>query len=151
RFTQFCELDLSAFKGLIPVELFGQTRFPVIGEQAYFLTLGPHNFYWFSLQGQEGSSTIEGYRPSIIVSGSWRNLFTGISKTALEEVFAGYLASRKPSEAGKQPIRSAQIQDVVSFPCNELTVHLVLLQLQYTQLDPELYLLPCALATGEDA
>src|SRR5262249_20737518 len=82
RFTQFCALDLSPFRGLVPVELFGQTRFPVIGEQAYFLTLGPHNFYWFSLQGQEGSGAIEVYRPSIIVSGSWRNLFTGTNKTA---------------------------------------------------------------------
>ena len=53
RFTQFCELDLSPFKGMVPVELFGQTRFPVIGDSFYFLTLGPHNFYWFSLERQE--------------------------------------------------------------------------------------------------
>ena len=151
RFTQFCELDLSLFKGLVPVELFGQTRFPVIGEQAYFLTLGPHNFYWFSLQGQGGSSATEVYRPSLVVSGSWRHLFTATNKTALEELFAGYLASKKFSEAGRQSIRSAEIQDVVSFPCNELTSHLVLLELHYTHLDPELYLLPCALATGEEA
>ena len=30
-----------------PVELFGQTAFPPIGELPYLLTLGPHAFYWF--------------------------------------------------------------------------------------------------------
>jgi maltose alpha-D-glucosyltransferase/alpha-amylase len=49
RFAQPCELDLSRFAGAIPVELFGNTPFPAIGELPYFLTLGPHSFYWFRL------------------------------------------------------------------------------------------------------
>ena len=50
RFTQPVELDLSAFKQMVPIELFGRTKFPVIADAPYFLTLGPHNFYWFSLE-----------------------------------------------------------------------------------------------------
>ena len=38
------------FAGLTPVELLGQTEFPRIGEQPYFLTLAPYGFYWFQLQ-----------------------------------------------------------------------------------------------------
>jgi maltose alpha-D-glucosyltransferase/alpha-amylase len=34
----------------LPVELFGETVFPRIGEQPYFLSLGPHTFYWFRLE-----------------------------------------------------------------------------------------------------
>jgi maltose alpha-D-glucosyltransferase/alpha-amylase len=34
----------------VPVELFGETRFPRIGELPYFITLGPHNFIWFRLE-----------------------------------------------------------------------------------------------------
>jgi maltose alpha-D-glucosyltransferase/alpha-amylase len=49
RFVQYAELDLSAFKGMIPVELFGKTKFPAIGDAPYMLTLSAHNFYWFSL------------------------------------------------------------------------------------------------------
>jgi maltose alpha-D-glucosyltransferase/alpha-amylase len=49
RFVQPCEVDLRRFKGLVPVELFGETPFPAIGELPYFLTLGPHSFYWFRL------------------------------------------------------------------------------------------------------
>ncbi len=50
RFSQPVELDLSAFAGRTPVDLFGNTRFPPIGELYYFITLGPHSFYWFRLE-----------------------------------------------------------------------------------------------------
>jgi maltose alpha-D-glucosyltransferase / alpha-amylase len=50
RFSQPVELDLSRFRGYVPVELFGETTFPSIGELPYFLTLGPHAFYWFRLE-----------------------------------------------------------------------------------------------------
>jgi maltose alpha-D-glucosyltransferase/alpha-amylase len=50
RFVQGVELDLSPYKGLVPFELFGRTEFPVIGEALYFMTLGPHDYRWFSLE-----------------------------------------------------------------------------------------------------
>jgi maltose alpha-D-glucosyltransferase / alpha-amylase len=51
RFVQPVELDLSAYAGDVPVELFGETAFPRIGaERPYFLSLGPHTFYWFRLE-----------------------------------------------------------------------------------------------------
>jgi maltose alpha-D-glucosyltransferase/alpha-amylase len=49
RFAQYVELDMSRFEGMIPVEVFGETHFPRIGELPYLLTLGPHAFYWFRL------------------------------------------------------------------------------------------------------
>jgi maltose alpha-D-glucosyltransferase/alpha-amylase len=58
RFAQPVELDLSEYKGYTPVEIIGKTPFPMIGELPYFLTLGPHSFYWFELQApvpEEGS------------------------------------------------------------------------------------------------
>ena len=50
RFAQPVELDLSEFDGYRPIELVGETPFPPIGELPYFLTLGPHGFYWFRLE-----------------------------------------------------------------------------------------------------
>ena len=44
------ELDLAAFAGATPVEILGRTRFPTVREQPYFLSLGPHGFYWFLLE-----------------------------------------------------------------------------------------------------
>ncbi len=50
RFAQPTELDLSAFEGRHPVELFGGVRFPAVGALPYLLTLGGHGFYWFRLR-----------------------------------------------------------------------------------------------------
>ncbi|MBN1687669.1 MAG: maltose alpha-D-glucosyltransferase [Candidatus Omnitrophica bacterium] len=49
RYVQPVELDLQKYRGLIPVEIQGGVVFPTIGELPYFLTLGPHGFYWFRL------------------------------------------------------------------------------------------------------
>ena len=51
--AQAAELDLSAYEGMYPVELFGGERFPRIGELPYLLTFGPHSFYWFQLVPEE--------------------------------------------------------------------------------------------------
>jgi len=43
------ELDLRAFHGVVPIEILGEARFPPIGDQPYFLSLGPYGYYWFRL------------------------------------------------------------------------------------------------------
>jgi maltose alpha-D-glucosyltransferase/alpha-amylase len=48
--AQAVELDLSAFKGRWPEEMFGRNRFPRIGELPYLLTLAPRGFFWFLLK-----------------------------------------------------------------------------------------------------
>ena len=50
RFVQPSQLDLSAYAGWQPIELIGEIPFPHIGELPYFLTMGPHSFYWFRLE-----------------------------------------------------------------------------------------------------
>ncbi|MGZ4284198.1 MAG: maltose alpha-D-glucosyltransferase [Solirubrobacteraceae bacterium] len=53
RSAQAVELDLSAYKGRHPVELFGRSHFPKIGDLPYLLTLGPREFFWFELVADE--------------------------------------------------------------------------------------------------
>jgi maltose alpha-D-glucosyltransferase / alpha-amylase len=55
RSAQATELDLSAFKGRVPLEMLGRTRFPAIGELPYMITLAPYGFYWFQLQEPDKS------------------------------------------------------------------------------------------------
>jgi maltose alpha-D-glucosyltransferase/alpha-amylase len=55
RSAQATELDLSAFKDRIPLEMLGRTRFPTIGELPYMITLSPYGFYWFQLQEPDKS------------------------------------------------------------------------------------------------
>src|SRR5690606_11793906 len=81
RFVQGVSLDLSEFAGMSLIEMFGRVEMPGVTENPYFLTLGPHSFYWFSLEPQRALT----YRPSWqdeageaplqTVSRSWRELF----------------------------------------------------------------------------
>ena len=47
--SQAAELDLAKLQGSVPVELFGESRFPQIGDRPYMLSLGPYGRYWFKL------------------------------------------------------------------------------------------------------
>ncbi len=55
RSAQATELDLTAWKGRIPLEMLGRTRFPPIGELPYMITLAPYGFYWFQLRERDKS------------------------------------------------------------------------------------------------
>ena len=48
--AQAVQLDLSAFAGMVPEEMFGRTRFPAIGDLPYLLTFAPRGFFWFQLK-----------------------------------------------------------------------------------------------------
>jgi maltose alpha-D-glucosyltransferase / alpha-amylase len=58
RSAQATELDLSAFKDRIPLEMLGRTRFPVIGELPYMIMLAPYGFYWFQLREPDKSQPV---------------------------------------------------------------------------------------------
>src|SRR5207237_8330484 len=63
RFVQPVELDLSNFEGSTPIELFGETVFPRITDNPYFLSLGPHTFYWFLLEPPQAPPPSRGRGP----------------------------------------------------------------------------------------
>jgi maltose alpha-D-glucosyltransferase/alpha-amylase len=63
RSAQATELDLSAWKDRIPLEMLGRTHFPAIGELPYMITLAPYGFYWFQLRERDKS---EHAAPSVV-------------------------------------------------------------------------------------
>jgi maltose alpha-D-glucosyltransferase/alpha-amylase len=58
RSAQATELDLSAWKERIPLEMLGRTKFPAIGDLPYMITLAPYGFYWFQLRERESSEHV---------------------------------------------------------------------------------------------
>ena len=44
RAAQAVELDLSAFEGMVPVEMLGRSSFPPIGRLPYLLTFATRGF-----------------------------------------------------------------------------------------------------------
>ncbi|MDO9285940.1 MAG: maltose alpha-D-glucosyltransferase [Aquabacterium sp.] len=81
RSAQPVELDLSRFKGRVPVEMLGRTAFPPIGELPYPLTIAAHGFYWFRLATDEAEprwhqtpATLDD-RPVLVLFDGWTSLF----------------------------------------------------------------------------
>ncbi len=111
RYAQAVELDLSEFSGAVPVELFGTTEFPAVGELPYLLTLGPHGFYWFSLETQDTSRRAQ--RGRIEVTGSWDKVFSGRALMALEDMLPAWVSGQRwfSQKAGR--IRSAEMFEAV--------------------------------------
>jgi maltose alpha-D-glucosyltransferase/alpha-amylase len=155
RFVQAVELDLSSFKQLVPVELFGRSEFPVITANPYFFSLGPHSFYWFSLEAKPGlsavvpASEVKVSLPVLAVDGGWQNVFTGKSKSALEAVLPGYLKLQRWCAGRNRNIRAVTIREIV--PLNDESEALVFLQVDYSEGDLDYYTLPLAFATGTEA
>ncbi len=94
RFTQAAELDLSAFQGMTPVEIFGRSEFPRVSDQPYFLSMGPHTFFWFTLQPQLDTAQMRPQTalPTLQVNGSWRDIYSRPeARKALEALLPDYL------------------------------------------------------------
>jgi maltose alpha-D-glucosyltransferase/alpha-amylase len=158
RSVQYVELDLSAFEGTVPLELFGGTEFPRIGELPYFLTVGPHSFYWFLLQPQREPEVGAAWRPPAIeVSGPWEGLLAPGNRRPLEEILPGYLRGRRWFGAKARRIRSVELTDAIPVTPEGArrpggTVgYLCLVQVEYVEGDPETYVLPLACASAEEA
>jgi maltose alpha-D-glucosyltransferase/alpha-amylase len=149
RFVQCVEIDLSAFRGLVPVEMFGRTEFPPVRDQPYFLTLGPHAFYWFSLEPQRAAvvATPAVDVPTLAVQTSWEEALVGQGQTALAAMLPAYLRSRRWYGGKARRITGAQVLDSVPTPLDGTTAYLTLVRIAFTEGDPDTYLLPLACAT----
>jgi maltose alpha-D-glucosyltransferase/alpha-amylase len=157
RFLQAVELDLSKWKGLVPVELFSGNEMPVIGDAPYFLTMHPHAFYWFTLQPR-AAATIQsdGARtpaslPEVAVEGGWESALAGDPKERLENLLLGYIRQRRWFAGKARRLKTASITDVINVPGAEGTAYLTTVLITYAEGDPETYLLPIAYATAAEA
>jgi maltose alpha-D-glucosyltransferase/alpha-amylase len=112
RFAQYVELDLSRFRGATPVELFGNTPFPPIGELPYLLTLGPYAFYWLELSNpRDGTGTDGVVIPTLRAPGAWPTLFDGTNVRALEAVLPRLLRHRRWFGGKSRSITAVRVVD----------------------------------------
>ncbi|HEY8020259.1 MAG TPA: maltose alpha-D-glucosyltransferase [Thermoanaerobaculia bacterium] len=171
RFVQPAELDLSPWAGSTPVELFGRNRFPPVGSQGYPLTLGPHSFYWFALEpasdrplslGSTGSvdSTTVRIRWDDVEDRGWESALEGPARERLEAALPGILAARRWFGGKARTVRAVRLAEAV--PLRDLGdlgdlgdrgegasgAVLALLDVDYTESEPESYLLPLAFAAA---
>jgi maltose alpha-D-glucosyltransferase/alpha-amylase len=152
RFPQNAELDLSAVKGMVPVEMFGSTEFPQIGNVLYNITLGGHGFYWFSLQPQpqrRESIEVEGGPvcvPTIEIS-DWDRVLTDRSLSAFRKILPAFLKSRRWYRAKARSIRAVEVRDTIAIPDSDS--YIVVVRVDYPDGDPEDYVLLVSYAKSE--
>lgn len=154
RFVQTVKLDLSPFKGATPVEIFGRTEFPPIGDSPYFLSIGPYAFYWFSLKLQPTALLASEPKSltTLAVSGKWQNVISQPeSKASLESILSDYIYTRRWFGGKARTIQSAHITEAIAIPYKDIEAQMVWLHLDYIQGDPETYLLLLAYTEGEQA
>jgi maltose alpha-D-glucosyltransferase/alpha-amylase len=159
RYVQCAELDLSEHVGAVPVELFGNQEFPSIGELPYFITLGPHGFYWFLLESEEEQAGVP--RERFEVAGEWDELLTGNARRRFEHYLAEYLPARRWFAQKARTITSVSIIDYVpvhvgaaSSPARRGDAPIAVLLIVNLELDrgsAERYALPVAFLANEEA
>jgi maltose alpha-D-glucosyltransferase/alpha-amylase len=164
RNVQCAELDLSAHKGLLPVELFGRTAFPRIGEAPYLLTFAPHAFYWFSL---EPPPTPAGYVQVLEAPGrpeppSRRVVSVealveespaeGETRTLCEKLLLRYLPGCRWFLGHGRELREVRLREAIALVEQEPQSGpgwVILLEAEYADADPETYVLGLGFQSGE--
>lgn len=155
RFVQTVELDLSAFQGMMPVEIFGRTKFPEIGEDPYFISVSPYSFYWFTLQLQhslgESSRQRRPEPPTLTVAGKWQKIFSQPElKTKVQTLLSNYLYGYSWFYGQAKVLQSAQITEVIPIASQHTDAVLVFLELHYTEGSAETYLMPICYEPSSD-
>ncbi len=101
RSAQSAELDLSAWKGRVPEEMLGRTRFHQISEQPFAVTLAPYGFFWFRLyepserSGMDKVSSVPEW-VTLVFSDGWQSILQGRTRQIFEhDVLPPFLSSRR--------------------------------------------------------
>ncbi len=150
RFVQYVELDLSAYRGMVAVEAFGHNPFPPIGDLPYLLTLGPHSFYWFSLEPPTAADepVAAHAAPSVHIGAEWKDAAVrGKTKAALEHALPSYLQDRRWFGGKAQRIKSVSIAETVPVPHGAKESVLAFVHVDYVQGEGDTYALSIALAS----
>jgi len=157
RFVQPVELDLGEFDGWTPVEMIGRTEFPTVGELPYFLTLGPHAFYWFRLEPQPEPIVVRG-KPGaarerdalpVITLERGTELLDDASRYVLEqEVLPGFLAGRRWFRSKAREMVGLRVLDWVKLGAG---FFLAVTEVSYGDGGRERYAVPLKASTGKPA
>ena len=141
RLVQCFELDLQEFRGMVPVELSGGTRFPEITDRPYFLNLGPFAFYWFVLERQEVREVMGENIPQISAR-RWEEVFADRYRDELASALTRYVRGRRWFAGKARAISNIKVRDVVPL---QPEIRLTIIEVDFAEGEPQTYMLPMAI------
>jgi maltose alpha-D-glucosyltransferase/alpha-amylase len=149
RFAQVAELDLSAFAGMCPEELFGHSAFPEIKQTPTVFTLTPHGFYWMVLrQAAAHPREMQWTAPTFAAPAAWTNtLWQRIER----QILPVYVPTCRWFGGNQRAIRELHIVQNVPFGSATDGARLLVIEVAFTEGLPESYLLPVAFASANEA
>jgi len=158
--VQPVSLDLSRFRGLKPVEMIGTTELPAIGEAPYFLTLGPHAFYWLRLTHPGAAAgALQSARPAtaaaplaLLASAVWEQLLDEHLRRLLErDALPVFLPRQRWFGAKGRRILSTRIADWSTLARGPFPVFLAIVDVTLDDGSTRQYVVPMATAAGDEA
>jgi maltose alpha-D-glucosyltransferase/alpha-amylase len=156
RFPQQVELDLAAFTSLTPIEMFGRTPFAVITDKPYSLSLGPHAFFWFSLEATStgsaqagGTREVAETRPTLSASENWEEILDEYHQAKWERALREWIPSRRWFGGKNKDVKAVHVDELIPIASGAEKAFLALLTVEYVQFEPETYIVPLTAAFGE--
>jgi maltose alpha-D-glucosyltransferase/alpha-amylase len=164
RTVQPAELDLRAFRGLIPIEMGGLTEFPRIGDQPYFLSLNGYASLWFTLQQEalqtspratpqaDPNASILEALPRLLMGIDWQNVLDSGTRTVLErEAIVPFMQRQRWFASKAREIRQARFSDWVPIRRGSNPAFLTIVSLTYADGWSDSYFVPLALVSDPAA
>ena len=152
RLAQAVELDLCKYSGFVPEEVFSKNRFPAIKDSPYALTMAPYDFFWFLLQREEAIGAGEERTvPEIDVKAGWRTLLEGRQIEKLEEILPNYIKICRWFGGKARTIQKIKTLENIPISGNTAVANILLLEVNYTEGLPDVYLLPLSFTSKDKA
>jgi maltose alpha-D-glucosyltransferase/alpha-amylase len=153
RFAQAVSLDLSAYSGCVPVDLFSGNEFPQIQDSPYQFTMGMNDYFWFQLvKSHETSGAGTGQEvPELDIRGAWDSLLQRNGLDILEKkVLPSYLFRSHWSRARTKRLLEAKIKDRIPIPSAQDHHWLLIVQAIFAEGDPENHLVALSYQECQD-
>jgi maltose alpha-D-glucosyltransferase/alpha-amylase len=164
RNVQPAALDLAAFAGLMPIEMHGLTEFPRIGDQPYFLTLGPYASYWFTLQQEsmpvtpratapaDTDTAIVDALPALLMGVDWNNVLDAGTRGVIErQALLPFLRRQRWMVPAAREIRQARFADWSPLRSGASPSFMAIVAVDYADGSSESRLMALALVAGDRA
>lgn len=155
RYPQLAQLELEDVAGSAPREIFSRNQFPrVTAEQLYHLSIGGHDFYWFELESAEEDQHAPDMTAKAGISitlRDWETFAKPVASALAGRVLKGYVSRVRWFREKSQTIRRVRITDRLAVGSRESRVWLLFVSVELSEDHSETYVLPIALAVGEEA
>jgi maltose alpha-D-glucosyltransferase/alpha-amylase len=154
RNPQQAALDLSAYRGRVPVEMIGWSAFTTIGEDRYVITLPGHGFFWFLLSLTAQAPTWEVPLPDqlpelitlVLPREETHSQLVGTAIGLLEnEILPAFLPSQRWFADKDAKLGKIELLDVVALGANGAQAYCAIIALPDSQ---RAYFLPLAIVNA---